>query len=58
MVHRYRYVYCYTITTMCVSKKNKLLSVTHQVGLSGCVVFLCTHANQTVVVEEDAERVT
>lgn len=31
--------------------------LTHQVGLAGSVVLLGAHANQAVVVEEDAERV-
>lgn len=30
----------------------------HQVGLTGCVVLLCAHANQAIVVEENAEWVT
>ena len=33
------------------------MSVTHQVGLTGCMVLLCAHANQAVVVEENAEWV-
>lgn len=34
-----------------------LQSVTHQVGLAGCVVFLGAHSNQAVVVEKNAKRV-
>ena len=34
-----------------------LLFVTHQVGFTGCMVLLCTHANQAVIVEENAKRV-
>lgn len=30
---------------------------THQVGLGGCVVFLCTHADEAVFVQENAKRV-
>lgn len=33
------------------------LFVTYQVGFTGGVVFLCSHTNQAVVVEEDAQRV-
>lgn len=32
--------------------------MTHQVGLTGRVVFLCAHANQAVIVEENAKWVT
>lgn len=31
--------------------------MTYQVGLSGCVVFLCTHADKAVFVEKNAKRV-
>lgn len=34
-----------------------LQSLTHQVGLAGCVVFLGAHSNQAVVVEKNAKRV-
>lgn len=32
--------------------------LTYQVGFVGCVVLLRAHADEAVVVEEDAERVT
>lgn len=32
--------------------------MTHQVGLAGCMVLLCAHANQAVVVEKNAKWVT
>ena len=32
--------------------------MTHQVGFTWCVVLLCAHANQAVVVEKNAEWVT
>lgn len=35
-----------------------IVVVTYQVGLTGCVVLLCAHANQTVIVEENAKWVT
>lgn len=31
--------------------------MTHQVGLTGCVVFLCAHANQAVIVEKNPKWV-
>lgn len=34
------------------------LFVTHQVGFAGCMVLLCAHTNEAVVVKENAERVT
>lgn len=33
------------------------MSVTHQVGLTGCTVFLCAHANQAVVIKKNTQRV-
>lgn len=32
--------------------------MTHQVGLTGCMVLLCAHADQAIVVEENAKWVT
>lgn len=32
--------------------------MTHQVGLSGRMVFLCTHADKAVFVQKNAKRVT
>ncbi len=34
-----------------------LQSVTHQIGLTGCVVLFCAHANQAVIVEKNAKWV-
>lgn len=34
-----------------------LLSVTHQVGLTGCMVLFGAHANQAVVVEKNTKWV-
>lgn len=35
-----------------------IVVMTHQVGLTGCVVLLCAHANQAIIVEENAKWVT
>lgn len=42
----------------CIIINAFILVMTHQVGLTGCVVLLCAHANQAVIVEENAKWVT
>lgn len=32
--------------------------MTHQIGLTGCMVLLCAHADQSVIVEKNAKWVT
>lgn len=32
--------------------------LTHQVGLVGCMVLFGTHAHQSVIIEENAKRIT